>query len=123
MTPFFPYIPNIRAGVVEVTSTQRSSEMLPFTTPWYMRSIRCSTEPIPLGIFEKSPRPRSFWPFIQNGQWSVETIWMSLVRSDCHMWCWWPSCFDRSGVEHTHFAPSKSPHSALDAPSCSSSDR
>ena len=50
--------------------------------------MRCSTEPMPLGIFEKSPIPMSFWPFMQNGQWSVETIWMSFVRRDCHMWCW-----------------------------------
>lgn len=29
---------------------------------------------------------------------------------------WWPSAFDRSGVEHTHLAPSKLPHSSLFAP-------
>ena len=56
-----------------------------------MRSMRCSTEPMPFGIARKSSSPSSFWPFMQNGQWSVETIWMSLVRSACHMWCWWPS--------------------------------
>ena len=96
----------MRAGVVEVSSTQRSSVILPVTTPWYMRSMRCSTEPMPLGIARKSSLPSSFWPFMQNGQWSVETIWMSLVRSACHMWCWWPSLLLRSGVEHTHLAPS-----------------
>ncbi len=60
---------------------------------------------------------------MQNGQWSVETICRSFVRSACHMWSWWPSARERSGVEHTHFAPSNRPHSSLDAPSCSSSDR
>src|SRR4051794_15453442 len=85
--------------------------------------MRCSTEPMPLGILEKSPSPRSFCPFMQNGQWSVETIWMSLVRNDCHMWFWCPSARDLNGVEHTHLAPSKLPHSAPCAPSCSSSDR
>ena len=85
MTPFLPYIPNMRDGVVEVSSTQRESEICPSTTPWYMRSMRCSTEPMPLGILEKSFSPISFWPFMQNGQWSVDTIWISLVRSDCHM--------------------------------------
>ncbi len=87
MTPLVPYMPNIRAGVVEVISTQRSRVIWPFTTPWYMRSMRFSTLPIPFGIFEKSPSPMSFWPFMQKGQWSVDTIWMSLVRSACHMWC------------------------------------
>ena len=42
--------------------------IISFTTPWYIRSIRCSTEPMPLGIFEKSPTPMSFCPFMQNGQ-------------------------------------------------------
>jgi hypothetical protein len=123
MTPFLPYSPNMRAGVVEVSSTQRSSVILPVTTPWYMRSMRCSTEPMPFGMARKSSRPSSFWPFMQNGQWSVDTIWMSLVRSACHMWCWWPSSRLRSGVEHTHLAPSNCPHSSLKAPSCSSSER
>ena len=60
---------------------------------------------------------------MQNGQWSVETIWMSLVRRLCHMWSWWPSSRERSGVEQTHLAPSKLPHSSLLAPSLSSSER
>ena len=87
ITPLRPYRPNMRAGVVEVSSTHRSRVILPVTTPWYIRSMRCSTEPMPLGILRKSPSPSSFWSFMQNGQWSVETIWMSLVRRDCHMWC------------------------------------
>jgi len=113
----------MRAGVVEVSSTNLSRVRRPVTTPWYMRFMRCSTDPIPFGIARKSSRPSSFWSFMQNGQWSVETIWRSFVRRACHMWSWWPSSCDRSGVEHTHLAPSKSPHSSLVAPSCSSSDR
>ncbi|SCD85413.1 hypothetical protein GA0115246_106993 [Streptomyces sp. SolWspMP-sol7th] len=68
--------------------------------------MRCSTPGIPLGIFEKSPRPSSFWPLKQKGQWSVETTWRSSVRSPRHSaaWCSW----GRSGVEHTYLAPSKS---------------
>ena len=76
--------------------------------------MRCSIEPMPFGILRKSPTPSSFWPFMQNGQWSVETICRSLVRSACHMWSWWPSARERSGVEHTHLAPSNAPHSSLD---------
>ena len=34
MTPFFGYMPNMRAGVVQQVSTQRSSVISPFTTPW-----------------------------------------------------------------------------------------
>ena len=68
--------------------------------------MRCSTEPMPFGILRKSSVPSSFWPFMQNGQWSVDTICRSFVRSACHMWSWWPSSRERSGVEHTHLAPS-----------------
>ncbi len=78
---------------------------------------------MPLGIFEKLPRPISFCSFMQKGQWSVETIWRSLVRRLCQRWCWWPSWCERSGVEQTHLAPSSSPHSSDTAASCSSSDR
>ncbi|CAM5500849.1 hypothetical protein SVIOM74S_04985 [Streptomyces violarus] len=37
---------------------------------------------------EKSPRPSSFWPVKQKGQWSVETTWRSFVRSPCHSLAW-----------------------------------
>ena len=76
--------------------------------------------PIPFGMARKSPRPSSFCSFMQNGQWSVDTICRSLVRRACHMWSWCPSARDRSGVEQTHLAPSK-PRRLR--PSCSSSDR
>ena len=33
-TPLRPYMPNMRAGVVEQISTQRSSVISPVTTPW-----------------------------------------------------------------------------------------
>lgn len=61
---------------------------------------------MPLGIFEKSPRPISFCPEKQKGQWSVETTWSSLFRSprQSASWC----SLGRSGVEQTYFAPSKS---------------
>ena len=42
--------------------------------------MRCSTDPMPLGILEKSPMPSSFCSFKQNGQWSVLTTVRSLVR-------------------------------------------
>ncbi len=74
---------------------------------------------MPFGIFEKSPIPMSFWSLKQNGQWSVETIDRSLLRRPFHRSRWWFfSCLDRSGVEQTHFAPSKP-----GAPSWSSSVR
>ncbi len=81
---------------------------------------------MPFGILEKSPPipPISFWSFMQNGQWSVETSCRSFVRREFHIWCWWPSCFERSGVEQTYLAPSKSPpHCCPVAPRWSSSDR
>ena len=83
-----------------------------------MRSMRCSTPPIPFGIFEKSPRPSSFCSLKQNGQWSVLTTERSLVRRYFHSSSWWPSSRERSGVEHTYLAPSNP-----GAPRCSSSDR
>ena len=43
------------------------------------------SQPMPFGILRKSPSPSSFWSFMQNGQWSVETICRSFVRSACHM--------------------------------------
>ena len=82
--------------------------------------MRCSTVPKPLGIFEKSFLPSSFCSFMQNGQWSVDTIWSSSMRRDFQRNSWWPSCLDRSGGEATHFAPSNSPHSSLCAASWSS---
>ncbi len=42
--------------------------------------MRCSTDPIPLGILEKSPMPSSFCSFMQKGQWSVLTTLRSPVR-------------------------------------------
>ena len=84
MTPLRGYSPNIRAGVVEATSTQRASDSSPAATPWCSRSIRCSTPGIPFGILEKSPRPSSFCSLKQNGQWSVDTTDRSLVRSPRH---------------------------------------
>ena len=49
----------------------------------------------------------SFWSFMQNGQWSVETVVTSPVRMYFHSSSWCPSARARSGVEQTHFAPSK----------------
>ncbi len=68
------YIPNSLAGAVEMISTQRSFVIRPPTTPpSWSRSTRSSTPGRPFGIFRKSPRPSSFWPWKSNGQWSVET--------------------------------------------------
>ena len=50
--------------------------------PGKMRSMRCSTEPMPFGILEKSPSPSSFWSFMQNGQWSVDTT-TEVVGAKC----------------------------------------
>lgn len=108
---------------MQQTSTQRSRLIRPSLTPWKSRSIRCSTDPIPLGILEKSPTPSSFWSFMQKGQWSVDTDVTSPVRMYFHSSSWWPSARARRGVEQTHLAPSKSPHCSLRAPSCSSSER
>lgn len=80
MMPLRGYIPNMRAGAVQHTSTHFSREMRPSSTPWNIRSMRCSTPPIPLGILLKSPSPSSFWSFMQNGQWSVATLVTSPVR-------------------------------------------
>lgn len=68
--------------------------------------MRFSTPGIPLGILEKSPRPSSFWPLKQKGQWSVETTWRSLVRRPRHSAAW--CSLGLSGVLHTYLAPSKS---------------
>ena len=62
--------------------------------------------------------PSSFWSFMQNGQWSVDTMARSLVRRPFHRSARWCSCLLRSGGEQTHFAPSKP-----GAPSWSSSVR
>ena len=83
-TPLRGYRPNILAGVVDATSTQRVRLSCPAATPACSRSIRCSTPGIPLGILEKSPRPSSFWSLKQNGQWSVDTTDRSLVRRPFH---------------------------------------
>ncbi len=106
MTPLRGYRPNILAGVVEQVSTQRGSVISPLTTPWCSRSIRCSTPGMPLGIFEKSPRPSSFCSLKQNGQWSVDTTARSLVRRPRHRAFPWSAV--RSGGEATNLAPSKS---------------
>ncbi len=50
--------------------------------------------------------PISFCSFMQNGQWSVDTTASSFIRRPFQRSAWWCSCFVRSGVEHTHFAPS-----------------
>ena len=78
---------------------------------------------MPFGIFLKSPRPSSFWSLKQNGQWSVETTARSSVRSPRHRSRACGSCLLRSGVEHTHLAPSKLSPSGPRAPSWSSSVR
>ena len=73
MTPFLGR-PNSRAGAVEMISTNRFGLIFPVTTPpSWMRSTRSSTPGRPFGIFRKSPRPSSFWPWKSNGQWSVPT--------------------------------------------------
>ena len=86
--PLRGYMPNMRAGVVQQVSTHRSRVSWPLTTPWYSSSMRCSTPPMPLGILEKSPSPSSFWSLKQNGQWSVETIVRSFVRSPRQRLSW-----------------------------------
>jgi hypothetical protein len=58
--PFFPYMPKIFAGAVDVISTKRLIEIRPATTPSQSRCKRVSTPGMPFGIFEKSPRPSSF---------------------------------------------------------------
>ena len=45
---------------------------------------------MPLGILEKSPSPSSFWSFMQNGQWSVDTMANSFIRRPFHRSAWWP---------------------------------
>ena len=106
ITPLRGYRPNILAGVVDATSTQRVSVSWPAATPACSRSIRCSTPGMPLGILEKSPRPSSLPSLKQNGQWSVDTTDRSLVRRPRHSESWWS--FGRSGGEATNLAPSKS---------------
>jgi len=56
------------AGDVDVSSTNRLSEMRPGRTPpSYTRLMRVSMPGAPLGIFEKSCSPSRF-SFMQNGQ-------------------------------------------------------
>src|SRR5215468_5726561 len=66
--------------------------------------MRCSIPGIPFGIFEKSPRPISFCSLKQNGQWSVETMLRSLVRSPRHRCA--QCSLGRTGGEQTYLAPS-----------------
>ena len=107
MVPLFGYRPKILAGAVDVISTKRFIEIRPWRTPpSHIRYIRVSTPGMPFGIFAKLPVPRSFCPFMQNGQWSVETTCRSFVRRPRHMSsCMWAG---RSGGVQTNFAPSKS---------------
>src|SRR5215204_4640283 len=88
-----------------MTSTQRSLEIRPPTTPpSWSRSTRSSTPGSPLGILRKSPRPSSFCPSKSNGQWSVETTCKSSLTRPFHRSSQWS--FVRSGGEQTYFAPS-----------------
>ena len=104
--PLRGYMPNSLAGPVEITSTQRSREIRPPTTPpSCSRSTRSSTPGRPLGIFRKSPRPSSFWPWKSNGQWSVETTWRSSLRRPAQS-CSQCGSFGRSGGEQTNLDPS-----------------
>ena len=43
---------------------------------------------MPLGIVEKLPMPSSFWSFMQNGQWSVDTTASSFIRRPFHRSVW-----------------------------------
>ena len=69
----------ILAGAVLVISTKRFIEMRPACTPpSHIRYMRVSMPGIPLGILVNR-RAEIFCPFMQNGQWSVETT--------CRSWC------------------------------------
>ena len=73
--------------VVEVGSTQRDREIWPVATPW-IHQVHAVLDPAnPVGN-RSMFSPSSFCSFMQNGQWSVETICRSLVRSACHMASW-----------------------------------
>ena len=56
------YRPNIFAGAVATSSTNRFRSMWPVSTPPYSSVNRSSTDGRPFGIFEKSSFPRSFCP-------------------------------------------------------------
>ena len=61
--------PNIFAGVVEHSSTNRFRLMRPCRTPPSCTSVRRVSMPgAPFGIFEKSSWPSTFCSFMQNGQ-------------------------------------------------------
>src|SRR5436309_130789 len=61
IVPFLGKRPNILAGAVATSSTNRFREIRPeFTPPWKIRLNRSSTPGSPFGILEKSPRPISF---------------------------------------------------------------
>ena len=69
IVPFLGKSPKSFAAKVDVSSTKRLSPIRPATTPPVKtRLIRCSTPGAPFGIFEKSPRPSSFWSLKQKGQ-------------------------------------------------------
>src|SRR5690606_3833957 len=59
---------------------------------------------IPNGILRKSPRPSSFCPFIQNGQWSVATLARCPSSRHLHRTSWFH--FSRRAGVMTHFGPS-----------------
>ena len=100
--PFRGHSPNILAGLVETISTKRWTSMRLVRTPPSHSSIRRVSMPgAPFGIFEKSPSP-SFFSFMQNGQWSVETTWRSFPASPFQSATWFH--FSRRGGDITYFA-------------------
>jgi hypothetical protein len=109
IVPFFGHSPNILAGEVETSSTNRCTSIFPARTPPSQSSMsRVSMPGAPLGILEKSSFPSSFCgvgSFMQNGQWSVETTWRSFLTSPFQSASWFH--FSRSGGDITNFAPSK----------------
>ena len=105
--PCAPYRPNMRAGVVQrELDPARRARSGRRRRPGRAGPCGARRQPIPFGILEKSPSPSSFCSLKQNGQWSVrdhrqvagaqvapQLVLVALGR-------------ERSGVEHTHFAPS-----------------
>lgn len=83
MHPFFGYMLNILAALVDVTATKRAGSILPETTPFSQMSAILSSTPLtPFGILVKSPLPISFWAD-EKVQWSVPVnCKSSLYKSD-----------------------------------------
>src|SRR6266566_5231667 len=103
--PLHPWVEDHDIGVA-TSSTKRLRVIRPeFTPPWKMSEKRSSTPGKPLGIFEKSPLPRSFWPLKWKGQWSVATSWRSSCSRPFQSSSWCDA--GRSGGEQTYLAPSK----------------